>query len=374
VLPEPAVGEEASSSTNVPEALKPKAPLAPEVTAARAEACLLMRWFAWGKFGYEDTAEKDRESILQESLGTKGQVMQLNRLWCKLDKDNSGRVDILEFRKFVEDHIREMIKKHKPAEKQRVPPEARKKNVKRGTMYTTLARQPTMAFELRTDSAHELLTQAIEETTKFMLLMCEKLSTALLGKKSSFAIEDMMRLIWLPASAQDAKTMRQWIREFIEDAIRHRVDTPPVLDDVEHEALCAVFAYFDDERQGQILFDTLVTKGLIYTEQVDEYRMLWDSDGNGNLSLEEFCDMMCPVGFRATAQSEVGSQADGKRVIYDNSISSWKFDELFDEPVLEVGTELTGKESMGKEASAKESAGKEVAGQGQDASADDFLQ
>lgn len=144
--------------------------------------------------------------------------------------------------------------------------------------------------------------------------------------------------------------MKLWCREFVDDAIRNRVATPPCLDKVEYEGLCSVFEHFDDERQGAIMFDALVTKGLIYTEQVEEYRQLWDSDGNGVLSLDEFCEMMCPVGFRATTRSTMGSQADGKRVIYDNSICGWKLerqpmDDHESPPSPASPTSPTGKEA-----------------------------
>merc|ERR1711972_1223145 len=126
----------------------------------------------------------------------------------------------------------------------------------------------------------------MEDIPKFISTMHEKLAAHLLGKKSSFSIEEMMRLLFLGAKQSDVKTMRDWCREFSEEYERNRVMAPPILDPVEYQGLCSVFEHFDERGQGSIAFETLVTKGLIYGDQVKEYQQLWDENGDGVLSLQ----------------------------------------------------------------------------------------
>lgn len=286
-----------------------------------------MRFFIFGYFE-NDEHDHDREALFRENIGSREQVKVLHRLWGRLDNDNSGRVDFSEFRAFAEQHVREMVKvQGQPAELMSPKANAGKNDLKPRETKRTLANTSTM---LQMQTVNALIAQATEDTSNFCAALCEKLSTALLGKKSSFTIEDMMRLIWLFATQTETRTMKNWCRDFFEEAMRNRMDTPPVLDSVEYAGLCSVFEHFDEHRQGEILFETLVTKGLIYTEQVEEYRILWDEDGNGVLSLDEFCDMMCPVGFRATHKSERGSQPDGRRTCYDPCVGGWKLECLPD--------------------------------------------
>lgn len=337
-------GEAASSpkGDGLLEGSKPKegAPL------ARKEACLLMRFFVFGHFGNEDWKDKqmsndEREAIFHESSGTKEQVKSFFRIWSSLDDDLSGRVDLAEFRTFAEQNIHEMVNQRAQ------PGEVRRRTVAevsaaRKSYHMAVSRAERKAMHhhnvitLQLQSVSDLFAQATEDRSKFCIALVEKLSAALLGKKSSFTIEDMMRLVWLSTNATEAKVMKNWCREFYEDTMRDRVDTPPVLDTVEWQGLCSVFEHFDEEKEGEITFDTLVTKGLIYSDQVEEYRLLWDDDGNGRLSQSEFCDMMCPVGFRASAKSEIGSGADGRRVLFDYSVGCWKLEALNENPAEQV--------------------------------------
>lgn len=289
---------------------------------ARKEACTLLRFFVFGYFGNEDAKDaKERDAIFTESIGQREQVRMLHRIWTQLDDDSSGRVDWSEFRTFSEQHIRSRIE-HFPV----VPVVEQEPRSPR-----SMKAFPKKMLQAATHSLQDLMAQATEDPARFSAALCEKLVSTLLGKKSSFSLEDMMKLIWLTAKPEDIKSMKGWLREFHEEALRSRVDAPPVLDAVEYEGLCSVFEHFDDNKSGEILFDELVTKGLIYSEQVEEYRQLWDDDGNGVLSLPEFCEMMCPVGFRATAKSEVGSLPDGRRVVYDDDMGCWKIEVLPEE-------------------------------------------
>lgn len=311
--PQPAPGRQTIKAP-VPESMKPK-----ESTPDRREACALMRWFLFGELGNEDSTDQDeRDAIFRESVGTKEQVRVLYWMWANLDDNNSGRCDVSEFRVFVERKIRELTDTDSEVADVR-----HRKSIK-GLVRPKFHHGATMV--LKANSAADLRQQAIEDTVQFSAALVDKLSHALLGKKSSFVREDIMRLVWLFATQSDVRIMRSWCREFDEEAARDLVEAPPVLDATELEGLRSVFEHFDEQKSGEIHFDTLVTKGLIYAEQVREYRLQWDDDGNGLLSLSEFCEMMCPVGFRATAKSEVGSMADARRVVLDKH-GNWKLEQ-----------------------------------------------
>jgi len=271
---------------------------------------MLLRFFVLGSFGNDDaTTTKELEAVFSEAIGSREQVRELHRIWCRIDHDRSGRVDYSEFKSFAEEHIRNKMKSVGLVQKRR-----------QSQNNTVVARHRTM------QKVQELFEHAFDDYPKFIESFHLKLGTALLGKKSSVSIEDMMRLMWLGARQPEVKVMLGWLREFTEEASRTRVPTPPELDAVEFEGLCAVFEYFDENRNGEIEFDKLVTKGLVYVEQVDEYRQLWDANGDGILSLQEFCEMMCPVGYRATNKSEVGFTPDGRRIVRDAVAGCWKLE------------------------------------------------
>lgn len=152
----------------------------------------------------------------------------------------------------------------------------------------------------------------------------EKLTTHLLGKKGSFAIEDMMRTIWMKAKRDDIKTMKSWCKQFFEEARNARVSTPPLLQQGELDGLRSVFKHYDTEGTGCLSFDQLVTLGLIYKDQKEKCKEEWDSDGNGIIDIHEFCEMMCPAGYRATRDSKVGTIKDGTRVRFDMTANCWR--------------------------------------------------
>jgi len=258
---------------------------------AKRDACRLLRCFVFGSIGNEDAKTvAERDAIFKESMGTLQQVRLLHMLWRQLDEDNSGRVDIIEFRACAETHIRRIFKV--------------------GNIKNTI------------DEHNQ------QDYSEFAAGLCEKVERYLLGKKSSFIIDDMMKLLWLAATPSDIKTMKSWCAEFVNDAARARVDSPPPLELVEYEDLCSVFQHFDDEKRGEIEFKKLVERGLIYEDQCEQCQRDWDADGNGSLDMQEFCEMMCPAGFRACEASKVGTLKDGKRVIFDGNINGWRLEIL----------------------------------------------
>jgi len=154
----------------------------------------------------------------------------------------------------------------------------------------------------------------------------EKLTGYLLGKKSSFTLEDMLRTIWMKAKRFEVNKMKDWCKQFIDEARNARVQTPPVLQQGELDGLKSVFKHYDAEGNGELSFEQLVTLGLIFEDQIDKCREEWDSDHNGVLDMQEFCQMMCPAGYRATRDSQIGTLKDGTRVKFDVVANLWRLE------------------------------------------------
>jgi len=286
-----------------------------KIPPARKEACQMMRFFVYGRVGNEDAkTPRDSEKVFYECRGSKEEVNALFRLWQRLDKDNSGRVDIMEFRTFAEMNLREKME----------------------AIMAPSTRAASKGFKKRCTRANlgQLAwsqVSSLEEIPEFVSRLCGKLAVLLLGKKSSFIMEDMMRLIWPCAQQKDLKVMRLWCRDYLCTDDAKRMKTPPLLPQADFQGLCSVFEFFDEKRTGTIRLEDLVNKGLIYEEQASDYFKQWDRNGDGRLDLLEFCEMMCPMGFRAHAGAESGSTLDGTRVAYDRQLQFWHINERADE-------------------------------------------
>lgn len=279
------------------DALAPKQKIPP----VRKEACQMIRFFVFGNVGNESAkTQREQDKIFYEAIGSREQVRIVYVLWHRLDDDASGRVDIGEFRAFAEHNLKEKMESLiAPGSSDKVP-----------------ANLPSFAN-----------INSPEDIPKFIARLCDKLAQLLLGKKSSFVIEDMMRLIWPCAQMADLKHMRAWCKEFSKETHKNRVNPPPILPTEDFEGLCSVFRYFDDDCSGEVLLDELVAKGLIYEDQAAIYFRDWDKNGDGSLDLLEFCEMMCPCGYRAHPEAQVGLRADGKRVIFDPTLDCWRIDD-----------------------------------------------
>jgi Ca2+-binding EF-hand superfamily protein len=174
---------------------------------------------------------------------------------------------------------------------------------------------------------HWLKLNPREDITTLVSRSCDKIAAQLFCKNGCFSREDLVKLVWPHASSVEIETMRTWfetVSEATEDAMKVRAKTPPLLDPREYEDLCTVFKHLDVGKLGELTFDQLVNQGLIYKDDVEEARRLWDTDGNGVLDIVEFCQMMCPSGFRASRQSTIGTLKDGTRVALDNNCGSWR--------------------------------------------------
>lgn len=272
------------------------------LSEAWKEGCRLLRTFLFGCIGNEDFKEgRDKESIYYEGIGSKSQVSELYKVWAQIDTDGSGRVDINEFRGFAEIHV----------------------NIKKGETKAS-DNSPSRSASKRRNAT--VATLAMEDPAKFIQKLCERLEKLLLSKKSSFVIEDMMRLCWPSASIQDIKTMAQWCLDFAQEKDRNRIKPPQVMPKAEFEGLSSVYQLYDEDGDGLDIVE-LVKNGVIDEEDKQE----WCKIHGSNITVQEFCELLCPAGFRATAQSQVGSLPDGRRVIVCPRLGVWRLASVVDE-------------------------------------------
>lgn len=220
----------------------------------RKEASEALRSFIYGPDAYKALDKEQREKLLYEPHGTKIEVIGIERVWNALDDDNSGRVNIQEFRAFAQK-----------------------------------------------SGAH------VQKLT-------DKVMGPLLGKKSSFTIEDMMRIVWPCATLNDVKNMKKWIEEY--HAYVKPMKAPQVIKQEELEALIHNFKFFDQDSSGQVTFAELTESGLLDKDMADRYMQEWDDDGSGELSQMEFCEMFCMAGYRVHEEAQSATDSDGNRLVF----------------------------------------------------------
>lgn len=280
---------------NVLSALKDKQK--EKISVARKEGCQLLRFFVYGRVGNEDAkTAAEREQIYHETIGSRDAVGALHGVWKKLDSDNSGRADMAEFRVFAEQRLKEM-----------------------GLQSEADADYAAVIAALPWDNS-ECTSGCVSMAKE----LCKKLTQLLLGKKSSFVIDDMMRIIWPCATISDIKVMKTWCRELLKVAGRARVQTPPLLPPEEYDGLCAVFHIFDGDGSGKVDMEELVERGVIPEDEKPRYMKEWDSNGDGELEMLEFCEMMCPAGYRAHSKANIGTLPNGMRALYDSRLDCWR--------------------------------------------------
>jgi hypothetical protein len=259
-------------------------------TQARKDASELLRFLIFGEIS---EAESDEHPCFKSRLniGCRNDMDEFWPFWVAMDTDRSGRVDHEEFRRYAERRFRWQFLE------------------KEGSTFPAL-----------------LTCRSDESQDKFISGLCDKIAVHLLGKKSSMSIDDVIKLAWLCASQADVKTMKSWCKEVARNPGILRVSAPPVLPAFEYEGLTSIFRDLDATGDGQVTFKRLVQAGLLHDYQIPRAQAAWDSDGNGTLDEQEFCEMMCPLGFRASASSLVGSRRDGSRVVYDENTEHWRMD------------------------------------------------
>lgn len=258
------------------------------VSPARVEASVILRFLLFG----EMSAPSE-----QDACSPKEQVRILLSLWDSLDEDGSDRVDLGEFGHFAQRRLLSQLKQLRPEQE-----------------------LPEWAKRSPSEEASD------DGLKKFTRRLCEKIVMHLFGKRSCFSLLDLMHLIWLHAGAADWKIMQVWLREIPEEAAQNKVDAPPVLGQQEYQDLCAVFKHFTRDQCDGLSFAELVSLGIIFPSQMRQTRREWDHDDNSKIDLGEFCEMMCPAGYRATQGSRVGTTEDCRRVVLDPRIGYWQLE------------------------------------------------
>jgi len=141
-------------------------------------------------------------------------------------------------------------------------------------------------------------------------------------EKNRFSVEDAMRIIWPGSSVTQLSSMKALMAAEHEENKRKKAKTatPPVLPEEEHEALTRVFKQLDTNQTGRVSFQALedlrdeLHRPLVDSDVVRDYTAIWDPEGNGYFGLETFLQMMCPAGFRCSAQSNVVVSPNGDRI------------------------------------------------------------
>lgn len=295
-----------------------------KLTPVRKEACLLLRQFVFGgsckKEGREQKRGRAKEKIFQETCGSKEKVALLYNFWERLDDDSSGRVDHQEFRAFAERSAGEFYGQA-----------AGLTGAASGPSY---GRRPS--FEASPgrrrgdprDPHGELRAAATaEEQAKMVTRMCDAVVAALLSRRTTFCIEDMMRVIWPSATLADLKHMKTVCEEMAVQNSKWRVPSPRVLPQEELDELRAVFRHFDKDGSGEVSLDELVHNGLLDKDLAYKYFHEVDVNQDGKLDVMEFLELMCPTGARASARSEKATDEKGNRLIYDARLGGWRLED-----------------------------------------------
>eukprot|EP00927_Polykrikos_kofoidii_P040418 TRINITY_DN34557_c0_g1_i1.p1 TRINITY_DN34557_c0_g1~~TRINITY_DN34557_c0_g1_i1.p1 ORF type:complete len:629 (+),score=98.81 TRINITY_DN34557_c0_g1_i1:76-1962(+) len=268
-----------------------------KMSKMRREASQSLRMFLFGSItdSKKVLTAKDIDRVLRDRIGSREQVKMLHGLWNNLDDDRSGYVDITEFRTFVEQAMKDIIA------------------AKSERRQTTAPCFSMAVFEHGT----------LDENRKFGQKLCDRVGHALLGMKTTFVLEDMMRIIWPCCTASDMKTMKAWCNEI--ELTAWRAPTPRHLSSEEFDALAAVFRYFDNDGSGSVTVEELVGSGLMDKEQAHACVMdAGGADEDAELSMLKFCEMFCPTGFRAHSKAKVGTDQKGRRLVYDERLKGWR--------------------------------------------------
>lgn len=270
----------------------------------RREACQLLRFFVFGAVGNENKkGAKEKERVLYEPIGTKDQVRLLYAIWDRLDSEGANCVDFQDFRQLAERLVNDWRQDRRPSVQNSAP--RREDGLQ-------------MAF---------LGAGTPEDNARFVAKLCEKMGQALNVKKNTMSIEDAMRFLWPCAGVPELKQMKAWCEDFALSNARWRVATPKVCPPSRVEELKAVFRYFDKDAHGAISSEELVRAGLMDRETARKCFNVVDGDGSGELEMGEFCEIMCPTGFRANSRAETATTKDGERVLFDKRLQCWRLED-----------------------------------------------
>jgi hypothetical protein len=267
------------------------------MSTLRREAAQSLRTFLFGSISESKKAlsPKDIEKVLRDRSGSRTQVNQLYAFWCKMDHDRTGFADMNMFRHFVDTAMRDL------------------------TDGTSRVRNCFAAAAFKDAPP--------QENNSFVIKMIERVSTAVVSKKPTFVIEDMMRVLWPASRMQDLRTMKAWCNEM--ELTTWRTATPTLLPKQDFDALAAVFKFFDNDQSGSVTLEELLLSGLVDKEQAQKLIQEADgADGDGTLDMIEFCEFFCPAGYRAHSEARIGTDDAGRRLVYDERMHGWRLEEM----------------------------------------------
>ncbi|CAJ1403378.1 unnamed protein product [Effrenium voratum] len=281
-----------------------------KMSPLRRDACQLLRMFVFGAVGNENCKNRrERENVFFESCGTKDDMLKLLQAWDKVDTNDSGRIDMGELQRLADRLMIDVAAAF-----------AWQENI--GISGANMDKLSGCRMPAWIENT------SVEERVRFVHKLCERLTAVLsTARKSSFCLEDLMRLIWSCSSEEDLRQMRSWCEEINHTRDKWRVSPPPVLPEEEKAALQAVFNFFDKDSGGTVTANELIMSGLIDKDYAKSFIRQVDTDGSGEIDIVEFCELMCPHGFRATEKSVVGSTCLGQAARYNVDTKTWRLTE-----------------------------------------------
>jgi len=151
---------------------------------------------------------------------------------------------------------------------------------------------------------------------------------------------DLIELVWPYATAATKEHIWNSFRQFDRIHGAH-VNTPPVLPPHMYHDLRTLHKKFDEMCGGVLTFDALHELAFESADEVEvlQSRRMFDINTDGLCDVDEFCEMMCPSGYRATSHSTVATMPDSTRIVLDSISGDWRQD------VMQMSRQVTGAES-----------------------------
>lgn len=324
------------------DAVNPRA----KITPSRREACQLARIFFFGSVGNERRKGQDKEKIFQEAIGAPEQVKAVFTFWERMEASSTsvagGSVDLQDFRSFAERYaFASGAAGGAGGGSASIPVSTSSSTVQllaataavaaSGTGLAATAesaggeRRASVRGLPRRDDSASFGASAPEETGRLVSRMCDRIG-ACLNPRKTVTVEDVLRILWPCAGLEHLRQMRAWREETLRASTKWRVPTPQVLPEEELEALVAVFKYYDKDKKEEISLDELVIAGLLERDVAQRIIVEGNASGDGCVDVGEFCDIMCPAGFRAKETTERATTQDGTAIVYDKRLGGWRFD------------------------------------------------
>lgn len=130
----------------------------------------------------------------------------------------------------------------------------------------------------------------------------------------------MMRLCWLNSTFNEVKLMKSWIDHHCR--MIQKAPTPKLLPHEQLLGLIENFKYFDADQSGTVSCQELIASGLLDRE--DQVFKNTHFSFNEELSLEDFCAMFAPAGYRATEHSTTATDEAGNPLVYEQGYG-WRY-------------------------------------------------